>query len=427
MKKNYLEMTKEELLCEKELLDKLYEAKRALGLKLDMSRGKPNSNQLDISNDLLNVLDGNNYSTDAGFDARNYGILAGIPEARKLIADLCGVESDNVIMGGTASLEVMYNAVVRAMLFGTEDGKTPWIKQGKIKFLCPAPGYDRHFGMCADLGIELITVKMTDEGPDMDEVERLVSSDPSIKGIWCVPKYSNPDGITYSDETVRRIANLSCAADDFRVFWDNAYFIHDVTDTPDSLLNIFDIIRGTKNEDLVYMFVSTSKITFPGGGISAFISSKKNVDHALSHIGFQTISYDKLNQLRHVKLFKNADGVLDHMQKHKELLKPKFAIVAEKLESELAGRGIAKWKNPNGGYFVSLYTTNGTARRVGELCRNAGVTLTSVGATYPYGVDPDDSNIRIAPSYPSQDELSAAMDVLCVCVRLAALEALLKQ
>jgi len=427
MNKNYLEMTKEELLCEKELVEKQYEAKKALGLSLDMSRGKPDSNQLDISNDLLNILDGDSCRTDAGFDVRNYGLLAGIPEARELIADICGVDCGNVIIGGSASLEVMYNTVVRAMLFGTENGKTPWIKQGKVKFLCPAPGYDRHFGICADLGIEMITVKMTDDGPDMDEVERLVSSDASIKGIWCVPKYSNPDGITYSDETVRRIANLSCAADDFRVFWDNAYLIHDVTDTPDTLLNIFDLIRGTKNEDLVYMFVSTSKITFPGGGISAFISSEKNVAHALGHIGFQTICYDKLNQLRHVKLFKNAAGVLAHMQVHKELLKPKFAIVAEKLESELAGRGIARWKNPNGGYFVSLYTMNGTARRVGELCRGAGVTLTSVGATYPYGIDPDDSNIRIAPSYPSRNDLSAAMDVLCVCVRLAALEALLKQ
>lgn len=420
-------MTKSELESEKSRLEREYSALCARGLKLDMSRGKPSTEQLNLSNGMLNVLSGDNCKTEAGFDARNYGILAGIPEARALIADLCGVESENVILGGTASLEVMYNTLCRAMLFGTGNGCEPWCRQGKIKFICVVPGYDRHFGMTEDLGIEMINVKITPTGPDMDEVERLVSSDASIKGMWCVPKYSNPDGITYSDETVRRIAALSPAASDFRVFWDNAYIVHDISDTPDKLLNIFDLTRSTKNEDMVYMFVSTAKITFPGAGISTFVSSRANVDFALKHINYQTISYDKINQLRHVKFFGSADGIRAHMKLHRAILEPKFDIVTSALEKELAPCGIAHWHKPNGGYFVSLYAMPGTARRVGELCKAAGVTLTNVGATYPHGIDPDDSNIRIAPSYPTKEDLRAAMEVLCVCVKLAAAEKLLEK
>lgn len=427
MKKSYTSMAKSELDAEVASLRAAYDAKVKQGLKLDMSRGKPSADQLNLSNGLLKILDGDDCKTETGFDVRNYGVLAGIPEARRLIAELCGVESDNVILGGTASLEVMYNALCRAMIFGTDGVSDPWAKQGKIKFLCPAPGYDRHFGMCGDLGIEMINIKMTDDGPDMDEVERLVKSDDKIKGIWCVPKYSNPDGVTYSDETVRRIAALAPAAPDFRVFWDNAYIVHDVTDTPDALLNIFDLIKGTKNEDMVYMFVSTAKITFPGSGISAFISSKNNVDRALSHINYQTISYDKINQLRHVRFFGGADGIREHMRKHAAILCPKFRIVTDTLENELGDLGIARWKRPNGGYFVSFYAMAGTAKRIGQLCKEAGVTLTNVGATYPYGVDPDDSNIRIAPSYPTCEELKAAMDVFVICARLAAAEKLLNK
>lgn len=418
-------MSKAELEAELSALHTQYESECARGLSLDMSRGKPSPEQLDLSNGLLTILDGEEARAENGFDVRNYGVLQGIPEARRLIAELCGVEPDNVIIGGTASLEVMYNALMRAATFGVADGKTPWGRQGKIKFLCPAPGYDRHFGMCEDLGIEMINIKMTDDGPDMDEVERLVKSDASIKGIWCVPKYSNPDGITYSEKTVRRIAALEPAADDFRVFWDNAYIVHDHGEVCDKLINIFDLTRGTKNEDLVYMFVSTAKITFPGSGISAFISSKNNVDHALSHMKYQTISYDKINQLRHVKFLRDADGVREHMKRHAAILRPKFDIVTDALGGELHGLDVAKWREPNGGYFVSLYAMKGTAKHVFQLCKNAGVTLTTVGATYPYGVDPDDSNIRIAPSYPSESDLKNAAHILCLCVKIAAAEKLL--
>ena len=427
MKKSYFEMTGAELEAEIASLRAAYDAEVKKGLTLDMSRGKPSTEQLDLSNDMLKILDGGDCKTETGFDVRNYGVLAGIPEARRLIAELCSVSPENVIIGGTASREVMYNALMRAMTFGVGGGHEPWSKQGKIKFLCPAPGYDRHFGMCADLGIEMINIKMTDDGPDMDEVERLAAGDASIKGMWCVPKYSNPDGITYSEKTVRRIANLTHAAPDFRVFWDNAYIVHDLSDTPDKLVNIFDLIKGSKNEDMVYMFVSTAKITFPGAGISAFISSEKNVAEALSHMNFQTISYDKINQLRHVRYFKNADGVRAHMKRHAAILGPKFDIVKNALDGELGGLGIANWRRPNGGYFVSFYAMPGTAKRIGELCKSAGVTLTNVGATYPYGIDPDDSNIRIAPSYPTRAELEAAMKVFCICVRLAAAEKLLNK
>ena len=427
MKKSYKTMTMAELEAEIASLRAAYDAEVKKGLSLDMSRGKPSTAQLDLSNEMLSVLHGDDCKTETGFDVRNYGVLAGIPEARRFIAELCSVSPENVIMGGSASLEVMYNALVRAMIFGVDKESEPWSKQGKIKFLCPAPGYDRHFGMCRDLGIEMINIKMTDEGPDMDEVERLVESDSSIKGMWCVPKYSNPDGVTYSEKTVRRIASLTPAAPDFRVFWDNAYIVHDLTDTPDTLVNIFDLTRGTKNEDMVYMFVSTAKISFPGAGISAFISSEKNVAEALSHINFQTISYDKINQLRHVRYFKNADGVRAHMKRHAAILYPKFKIVLDSLDGELGGLDIANWRRPNGGYFVSFYALPGTAKRIGELCKGAGVTLTGVGATYPYGVDPDDSNIRIAPSYPTTEELKAAMAVFCISARLAAAEKLLNK
>lgn len=418
-------MTKNEL---SETLGKLrgeYEQIKSRGLSLDMSRGKPSSEQIDCSDAILRVLlTSDDCRTENGTDARNYGILPGIPEARKLFAELCGVGADNVIVGGNSSLTMMYDTMTRAMLFGTADGKTPWIKQGEVKFLCPCPGYDRHFAICETLGIKMINIPMTESGPDMDMVEKLVSSDALIKGIWCVPKYSNPTGVTYSEETVRRFAALRPKADDFRIFWDNAYIVHDFSN-PDKLTDIFGLIRGTENEDILYMFTSTSKMTFPGAGVAAFVSSEKNVKHALRLMGAQSISYDKINQLRHVKFFGTAENVKAHMKRHAAVLEPKFDIVKSAFGRELGGLGIAKWTDPNGGYFISLDVLPGTAKRVWTLCCEAGVKLTNVGATFPYGKDPLDENLRIAPSYPTEDDLRSATEVLCVCVKLAAAEKLI--
>lgn len=423
--KTYCESTRSELT---ETLGKLrgeYEAIKTRGLSLDMSRGKPSSEQIDCSDAILRVLQTSaDCRTENGADARNYGILPGIPEARKLFADLCGVRSDNVIVGGNSSLTMMYDTMTRAMLFGVAEGKTPWIKQGEVKFLCPCPGYDRHFAICETLGIKMINIPMTETGPDMDLVEKLVADDASIKGIWCVPKYSNPTGVTYSDETVRRFAALRTKADDFRIFWDNAYIVHDFSN-PDELTDIFKLIGGTENEDIVYMFTSTSKMTFPGAGVAAFVSSEKNVKHALKLMGAQSISYDKINQLRHVKFFGTAENVKAHMKRHAAVLEPKFDIVKTAFKREFGGLGIAKWTDPNGGYFISLDVLPGTAKRVWTLCCEAGVKLTNVGATFPYGKDSLDMNLRIAPSYPTEDDLRVATEVLCVCVKLAAAEKLI--
>lgn len=419
--KKFCEMNKAELETELGGLNAEYEKIKSAGLKLDMSRGKPSPDQIDCSDGILTVLKTKaDCRTAAGADARNYGMLAGIPEARSLFAELCGVLPENVIVGGNSSLTLMYDAVVRAMLFGAAEGKTPWINQGKIKFLCPCPGYDRHFAICQDLGIEMINIPMTETGPDMDMIERLLASDEKIKGIWCVPKYSNPTGVTYDDKTVLRFAHLSPKAEDFRIFWDNAYIVHDFGD-PDRLINIFDEIRGTKNENLVYMFTSTSKITYPGAGVAVMVSSKQNVDFALLHMGKQSISYDKINQLRHVKYFGTAENMRGHMKAHAAVLKPKFDSVLEAFEARL-GNCSARWTTPHGGYFISLDVLSGTAKRVFELCKNAGVTLTNVGATFPYGIDAGDENLRIAPSYPTAEELKAATQTLCVCVKLAEAE-----
>lgn len=418
-------MTESELsaLCGKLLSE--YEEVKKLGLKLDMSRGKPSPQQLDLSSGILTALKtADDCKTESGSDMRNYGFLAGADDARRLFGELCGVDFSHVIAGGSSSLNMMYDTVARAVFFGI-CGEKPWKDQGKIKFLCPCPGYDRHFAICEAFGIEMINIKMKNDGPDMDEVERLVSSDESIKGIWCVPKFSNPTGIIYSDETIRRFACLHPAAKDFRVFWDNAYFIHDfgkIREIP----NIFDLTKGTENEDLVYMFVSTSKITYPGAGVAAMIASERNISDTLSHMGVQCISYDKINQMRHVKFFGTAENVRNHMALHAEILKKKFDIVLSAFSRELSGLGIAEWTKPEGGYFISLDAVPGTAKRVWQLCRGAGVTLTSAGATFPYGIDPQDKNLRIAPSYPTENELSRATDVLCLCVKLAAAEKLCK-
>ncbi|MBD8978660.1 MAG: aminotransferase class I/II-fold pyridoxal phosphate-dependent enzyme [Clostridiales bacterium] len=416
--KTYAEMSREELLSEKASLEERYNEFKARGLKLDMSRGKPCKEQLDLSVALNDVKD---YVSD-GVDVRNYGMLDGIPSCKKLFADLMGVKPENVIVGPTSSLNLMFDYVSQCYTHGA--GSTPWCKLDKVKFLCPVPGYDRHFTILEHFGIEMINVDMKQDGPDMDAIEELVK-DPSVKGMFCVPKYSNPQGITFSDDVVRRIAALKPAAEDFRIVWDNAYCVHDLVEDGDKLLNIFDVLPEYGNDDMVVEVCSTSKITFPGAGISAIIASDNNIKMIKSRLSAQIISYDKMNQHRHVVFFGDANGVLNHMKKHAAILKPKFDIVIKTLNEELAGKGIASWFAPKGGYFISLDVMDGCAKRVGELCKEAGVTLTSVGATYPYGKDPNNKNIRIAPSFPPVDELSLAAELLCICTRLAAAEKLL--
>lgn len=418
MKKLYQDMTAQELACEKAELEKRYQEFKAKGLKLDMSRGKPGSDQLDLSSALNDVKD----YTENGVDLRNYGMLDGTPACKKLFAQLMGVEPKNVIIGPNASLTLMFDYISQCFTHGA--GDTPWRSLDKVKFLCPVPGYDRHFTILEYFGIEMINIDMNADGPDMDAVEEAVK-DPCVKGMFCVPKYSNPQGITYSDGVVRRIAALKPAAKDFRVMWDNAYMIHDVVYPGDELLNIFDILPQYGNEDMVIEFCSTSKITFPGAGVSALAASDNNIAAIKKRLNAQTISYDKMNQHRHVEFFGDANGVMAHMKKHAAILKPKFDIVLGHLKNELEGLGIASWTDPRGGYFISLDVTEGCAKRVGELCREAGVVLTTVGATFPYGKDPKDRNIRIAPTYPPVSELDTAAELLCICVRLAAAEKLL--
>lgn len=398
-----------------------YLAYKAKNLKLNMARGKPGPEQLDLSIGMFSALKPEDMNAD-GLDVRNYGVLDGIPSCKKLMADMLQVKPEDVIIGGNSSLNMMYDAIARAMSFGVYGSVKPWGQYDKIKFLCPVPGYDRHFAITELFGVEMIPIRMTAEGPDMDLVEQYVQSDELVKGIWCVPMYSNPDGITYSDETVRRFANLKPAASDFRIFWDNAYCVHHLTDDHDTLLPILDECRKAGSEDMVFMFASTSKVTFPGSGIAVMAASAHNIAFTKKQLGIQTIGFDKLNQLRHVKFFGDIDGLKNHMLKHREILAPKFAIVLDTLERELTPLGIARWNKPTGGYFVSVNTLDGCAKRVVALCKNAGVELTGAGATYPYHVDPYDCNIRIAPSYPSCEELQQAMDIFCIAVKLAFLE-----
>ena len=425
---NYLNCGKEELEKEYAALAKEYEDVKGKGLRLNMARGKPGKEQLDLSLGLLDVLNSKSdfVGTD-GMDCRNYGVLEGIDECRKLFGDILGVDSKYVMVGGSSSLNMMFDTISCMMTKSIVDGCKPWYEVKNRKFLCPVPGYDRHFGITEYYGFEMIPVPMTENGPDMDVVEKLVESDDSIKGIWCVPKYSNPQGITYSDETVKRFAALKPAAKDFRIMWDNAYCIHDINDTPDELLNIFDECKKNGTEDMPILFCSTSKITFPGAGVAAMAASENNMKVFKERYNYEVISYDKLNMLRHVRYFKDFDGVMEHMQKHKAVLRPKFDIVLNALESNLKPVGIGEWTNPNGGYFVSIDVLSGTAKRVVQLCKEAGVVLTGAGATYPYGKDPDDKNIRIAPTFPPNDELITAMDVFCICTKLAACEKLLEK
>lgn len=413
----YKMMSKQELLSEQEALLKRFEEYKAMGLKLDMSRGKPSKEQLDLSMDMLKPID----YTENGFDVRNYGILDGLQSCKELFAQLLDVDAKNVLVGPAASLNLMYDYICQCYCEGVL-GSTPWSKLDSVKFLCPVPGYDRHFTILEHFGIEMINVPMTAEGPDMDVIEELIK-DESVKGMFCVPKYSNPQGITFSDETVKRIARMKPAAKDFRIVWDNAYCVHDIKDEGDELLNIFRV--DGVNEDMIIEVCSTAKMTFPGAGISALVASDANMKQIKNRLNCQTISYDKMNQLRHVRFFKNLDGIKAHMKKHAAIMKPKFDMVIEHLENELGGLGIASWIDPKGGYFISLDVMDGCAKRVGELCKEAGVTLTTIGATYPYFNDPKDSNIRIAPSLPPVAELDTATRILCVSVKLAAIEKLL--
>lgn len=425
--KSYSELTRDELLTIKDELEKEYKEAASKGLKLDMSRGKPAAKQLDLSRDMLDVVNSSSdLKCEDGVDVRNYGILDGISEAKKIMADILGVSSDNVIVFGNASLNIMYDMVSRAMLFGIL-GSTPWSKLDKVKFLCPVPGYDRHFAITELFGVEMINIPMKADGPDMDLVEKYVNNDESVKGIWCVPKYSNPQGITYSDEVVKRFAALKPAAKDFRIFWDNAYAIHDLyEDDKDELLEIFAECKKNGNEDMVYEFCSTSKVTFAGGGISALAASKSNIDDVKRTMTIQTIGHDKVNQLRHARYFKDVNGVYEHMKKHAAILRPKFEAVINEFEKELSGLGIASWVKPKGGYFISFETMQGCAKAVVAKCKEAGVTLTGAGATYPYKKDPNDSNIRIAPSLPTEEELKQATELFILCVKLVSVDKLLE-
>lgn len=418
----YSQMSKDELRARKAELDKEFAEIKKLNLKLDMSRGKPGADQLDLSMDMLKTVIGVcDCKAENGFDCRNYGVLDGLPECKALFAQMLEVSPDNIIIGGASSLNLMFDYIAQCMTKGA--GGAPWMQQGKIKFICNVPGYDRHFTICEHFGIEMLNVEMTENGPDVEKIRELVK-DESVKGMFCVPKYSNPDGITYSDDTVRALAVLQPAAKDFRVIWDNAYVVHDLTDTPDRLLNIFEACKPFGTEDMFVEFTSTSKISFPGAGVSAIAASDNNIKAIKARLAMQTISYDKMNQLRHVKYFKNLDGITAHMKKHAAIIAPKFKIVLDALENELKENDLARWTKPNGGYFISLNTTGCSAKRVGELCKELGVVLTSVGATYPYGIDAQDRNIRIAPTYPSTDELKKAAEVLCLCIKLATLEKL---
>ncbi len=421
---NYLSMNRDALSVEFNAVKQEFEEIKGAKLSLDMSRGKPGADQLDLSDELLTLVNKDSgYKSQNGTDCRNYGGLDGLAEIKALFSKVLGMDADNLICGNNASLNLMFDVITQGMVTGF--GEDPWLKQKKIKFLCPAPGYDRHFGICEYYGIEMITVECNEFGPDMDAVEELVR-DPYVKGMWCVPKYSNPLGITYSDETVKRIAALKPAAKDFRLMWDNAYIIHDLYDETDKLLNIYDECVKCGNEDMVFQFTSTSKITFPGAGIAAMGCSPRNMKLIKARMTVQTIGPDKLNQLSHARMFPSYEALLDQMKKHGDILRPKFEACLKQFEESLGDTGIACWTKPRGGYFISMEVLEGCAKRVGELCREAGLIITTPGATFPYGKDPKDSNLRIAPSFPNVEELALAAKVLCVAVKYAALEKLLK-
>ena len=421
-------MTREELFAEKEKLEAMYQDYKGQNLALNMSRGKPSASQLDLSKGMMDVLrSDSNLTCEDGTDCRHYGVLDGIPEAKRLLGGMIGAKPEQVIVYGNSSLNVMYDTVARAMTHGVM-GSTPWCKLDKVKFLCPVPGYDRHFAITEHFGIEMINIPMTSEGPDMDLVEELVNNDPAVKGIWCVPKYSNPQGITYSDETVFRFANLKPAAEDFRIFWDNAYCVHHLyEDKQDYLLEILMECKKAGNPDMVYKFSSTSKISFPGSGIAAMAASDANLKDIRNMMKVQTIGHDKVNQLRHVRFFKDIHGIVEHMKKHADILRPKFETVLEVLDKELGGLEIGSWIAPRGGYFISFDALDGCAKAIVAKAKEAGVVLTGAGATFPYGKDPHDSNIRIAPSYPTPEELEMAADIFVLSVKLVSIDKILEE
>ena len=424
----YKDRSREELLQEKELLEAKFQEIKGKGLKLDMSRGKPSEAQLNLSMGMMDVL---NSTTDlrcsVGVDCRNYGVLDGIPEAKELLADMTEVSPDNIIIYGNSSLNVMYDTVARSMTHGV-CGSTPWCKLDEVKFLCPVPGYDRHFAITEYFGIKMINIPMTESGPDMDLVEQYVNNDPSVKGIWCVPKYSNPQGITYSDETVLRFARLKPAAEDFRIYWDNAYGIHHLyEDKQDNLIEILMACKQEGNPDMVFKFCSTSKVSFPGSGVAAIGASKRNIDFIKQQMTIQTIGHDKLNQLRHVRFFKDIHGMVLHMRKHADILRPKFETVLNGLKNELGGLEIGSWLEPRGGYFISFDALPGCAKAIVEKEKEAGLVMTPAGATFPYGKDPQDSNIRIAPSYPTPEELAVAVELFVLCVKLVSIDKILEE
>lgn len=426
--KAYKSLSREELQTLQQELTKAYEDAKGKGLKLDMSRGKPSATQLDTGMEILNFLNSqSDLKTEEGIDCRNYGVMDGIPEAKRLMAEVMGVKPEQVIVCGNSSLNLMYDSVSRSMTHGV-CGNTPWCKLDKVKFLCPVPGYDRHFAVTGHFGIEMINIPMTPQGPDMDMVEEYVNNDPAVKGIWCIPKYSNPQGISYSDETVRRFAALKPSAEDFRIYWDNAYAIHHLyDDNQDEILNILDECEKAGNPDMVYEFASTSKVSFAGGGIAAVASSDKNLADIKKSMTIQTIGFDKINQLRHARYYKNIDGLKAQMKKHADILRPKFEAVLEVLERELGGLEIGSWVHPRGGYFIAFDAMDGCAKEIVAKCKEAGVVLTGAGATFPYGKDPRDCNIRIAPSFPTPEEMAAATDLFVLCVKLVSVNKLLEQ
>ncbi|MFR8236944.1 MAG: aminotransferase [Dorea sp.] len=422
----YEELSKEELLSLKSGLEAQFEEVKAKGLKLDMSRGKPSTEQLNLSMEMMDVLNSDSdLVCEEGVDCRNYGVLDGIKEAKQLLADMMEVPKDNIVIFGNSSLNVMYDTIARSMTHGVM-GSTPWCKLDKVKFLCPVPGYDRHFAITEYFGIEMINVPMTPTGPDMDMVEKLVESDPAIKGIWCVPKYSNPQGITYSDETVHRFAKLNPAAEDFRIFWDNAYGIHHLyEDKQDYLIEILMECKKEGHPDMVYKFSSTSKISFPGSGIAAIAASDANLEDIRKQMKIQTIGHDKVNQLRHARYFGDIHGMVKHMKRHADIMRPKFDTVLNTLERELGGLGIGSWLSPRGGYFISFDSMEGCAKKIVAKAKEAGLIMTNAGATFPYGKDPKDSNIRIAPSYPTEEELAVATQIFVLSVKLVSIDKIL--